>query len=225
MVVRGVTASRDGLSMSYPNFQDLRAAKPEGMADLIGVPAAADEPARRRASRSACSASSCRRTSSSSSASGRRSAAASAPTKGLVPDRDAVAVISHDLWQRAFAGDPATVGRAVIAERPIVHDRRHRAAGVPRLGRRRRPRRVRAGDDAEGGDGGRPAAAARRRLARRLRAPRRRRVGAAGAGEHQGRRRAPGGAVSRMPTRGASCARCRCGGPAPAACCCRCWAR
>ena len=35
------------------------------------------------------------------------------PDEGVVPDRDAVAVISHDLWQRAFAGDPAAVGRAV----------------------------------------------------------------------------------------------------------------
>jgi macrolide transport system ATP-binding/permease protein len=112
LVVRGVTASREGLSVSYPNFQDLRAAKPDGVADLVAfrlLPLnlrTGDEPIRvfgelvsanffeffgvkpvlGRGFRT---------------------------DEGLVPDRDAVVVISHELWQRAFAGDPAAVGRAV----------------------------------------------------------------------------------------------------------------
>jgi putative ABC transport system permease protein len=112
LVVRVATAERDNLSMSYPNFQDLRAAKPDGVVDLVGfrlVPMnlrAGGEPVRvfgevvspgffeffgvrpvlGRAFRA---------------------------DEGLVPDRDAVAVISHDLWTRVFAADPATVGRAV----------------------------------------------------------------------------------------------------------------
>jgi hypothetical protein len=34
--------------------------------------------------------------------------------EGIVPDRDAVLVISDALWRRAFASDPATVGRGVM---------------------------------------------------------------------------------------------------------------
>jgi macrolide transport system ATP-binding/permease protein len=112
LVVRGVTANRDGLSLSYPNFQDLRGAKPDGVADLVAfrlLPMnlrTGDEPIR---------------------VFGELVSAnffeffgvhpvlgrGFRPDEGLVPDRDAVAVISHELWQRAFAGDPATVGRAV----------------------------------------------------------------------------------------------------------------
>jgi len=35
VVVRGVTTARNNLSMSYPNFVDLRAAKPDGLQDVI----------------------------------------------------------------------------------------------------------------------------------------------------------------------------------------------
>jgi predicted permease len=112
LVVSGVSASRDGLSISYPNFQDLRAAKPDGVADLVtfrllpmnlrigeepirvfGELVSANffeffgvKPILGRGFRA---------------------------DEGMVPDRDAVAVISHELWQRAFAGDPATIGRPV----------------------------------------------------------------------------------------------------------------
>jgi predicted permease len=112
LVVRGITANRVGLSLSFPNFQDLRAAKPDGVADVMAfrlLPMnlrAGGEPIRvfgelvspnffqflgvtpvlGRAFRQ---------------------------DEGVVPDRDAVAVISYDLWQRAFTADPAAVGRAV----------------------------------------------------------------------------------------------------------------
>jgi macrolide transport system ATP-binding/permease protein len=113
LVVRGVTSSREGLSLSYPDFQDLRAAKPDDVADLVAfrlLPMnlrTGDEPIRvfgelvstnffeffgvtpvlGRGFR---------------------------PDEGTAPDRDAVAVISHELWRRVFAADPATVGRSVI---------------------------------------------------------------------------------------------------------------
>ncbi len=36
-----------------------------------------------------------------------------------VSGRDAVAVIGHDLWQRAFGGDPAVIGRSLRLGRPV----------------------------------------------------------------------------------------------------------
>ena len=113
LVVRGMTATREGLSLSYPDFQDLRAAKPEGVADLVAFRLLpmnlrhGDEPIRvfgelvspnffeffgvqpmlGRGFRE---------------------------DEGVVPDRDAVAVISHDLWRRVFAADPGAVGRTVL---------------------------------------------------------------------------------------------------------------
>src|SRR5205814_10516620 len=35
LVVNGTTRTRNNLSMSYPNFVDLRAARPDGVADLM----------------------------------------------------------------------------------------------------------------------------------------------------------------------------------------------
>lgn len=112
LVVMGMTASREGLSVSYPNFQDLRAARPEGVADVVAfrlLPMnlrTGDEPIRvfgELVSANFFEFFGVR------PILGRGFSA----EEGLVPDRDAVAVISHDLWRRAFAGDPATVGRAV----------------------------------------------------------------------------------------------------------------
>ena len=113
LVVRGVTADRVGLSLSYPNFQDLRAAQPEGVADVVAfrlLPMnlhAGDQPIR---------------------VFGELVSAnffeffgvkpvlgrGFRPDEGVVPDRDAVAVISHDLWRRAFAADPGVPGRSVL---------------------------------------------------------------------------------------------------------------
>jgi predicted permease len=112
VVVRGVTATRVGLSMSYPNFQDLRAAKPDGVADLAAfrlLPMtlrAGDEPIRVFGELV---------TPNFFEFFGIRPALGRGfrADEGLVPDRDAVAVISHDLWRRVFGGDPATVGRAM----------------------------------------------------------------------------------------------------------------
>ena len=115
LVINGTSATRDQLSMSYPNFQDLRAARPDGVADLMAFRVLpmnlrghdrTGEPIRvfgelvtpnffeflgvpiprGRAFRA---------------------------DEGVVPDRDAIAVISDDLWRRTFLADPSTVGRAV----------------------------------------------------------------------------------------------------------------
>jgi MacB-like periplasmic core domain len=112
LAVHGTSATRDNLSVSYPNFQDLRAAPLDGVAGLMAfriLPLnlrAGDQPIRvfgelvtgnffeflgvtpqlGRAFRA---------------------------DEERVPDRDAVAVISDDLWRRVFAADPAVVGRSV----------------------------------------------------------------------------------------------------------------
>ena len=113
LVVRGVTAERAGLSLSYPNFQDLRAAKPEGVADLMAfrlLPMnlhAGDQPIRVFGELV---------TPNFFDFLGVRPVLGRAfrDDEGVTPDRDPVAVISYHLWQRAFAADPAIPGRSVL---------------------------------------------------------------------------------------------------------------
>ena len=113
LVVRGITADRVGLSLSYPNFQDLRAAKPEGVADLVAfrlLPMnlhAGDQPLRVFGELVSANF---------FDFFGVRPVLGRAfrADEGVVPDRDAVAVISHELWRRAFDSDPAAVGRSVL---------------------------------------------------------------------------------------------------------------
>ena len=147
------------------------------------------------------------------------------PDEGVVPDRDAVAVISHELWQRVFAGDPATVGRAVtlngrsftiVGVAPPDFHGSVAAVVLDVFVPMTMQKAVMAGDRLPPRGGGWLDVYAR--LADGASA---RQV----AGQHRGGGRAPRRAVSRRRTRDASSARCRCGGPAPAACCCRCWAR
>ena len=112
LVISGITATRVGLSLSYPNFQDLRASKPDGIADLAAFRVlpmnlrAGGEPVRVFGELVSANF---------FEFLGVRAVLGRAfrEDEGLVPDRDAVAVISHDLWRRVFAGDPAVVGRAV----------------------------------------------------------------------------------------------------------------
>jgi predicted permease len=112
LYLSGVTATRDTLSISYPNYQDLRAAKPDGIADLVAfriLPMnmrAGDEPIRVFGELVSANF---------FDFFGVRPELGRGfrPDEGLVPDRDAVAVISHELWQRAFARDPAAVGRTM----------------------------------------------------------------------------------------------------------------
>jgi putative ABC transport system permease protein len=115
LVISGTSATRDNLSMSYPNFQDLRAARPDGVADLMAFRLLAmnlrgggdaDQPLRVFGELVTANFFDFLGV---KIAQGRGFRA----DEGIVPDRDAVLVISDDLWRRAFAGDPAAVGRAV----------------------------------------------------------------------------------------------------------------
>ena len=116
LVISGTSATRDTLSMSYPNFQDLRAARPDGIADLIAFRLLpmnlragheGDQPIRVFGELV---------TTNFFDFLGVKVAQGRAfrPDEGIVPDRDAVLVISDALWRRAFACDPSTVGRGVM---------------------------------------------------------------------------------------------------------------
>jgi putative ABC transport system permease protein len=119
LVINTTSPTRDALSMSYPNFQDLRAAQPDGVADLMAFRLHAMN-LRGRAADHAQSDRPIRVfgelvTPNFFDFLGVRISQGRAfrPDEGVVPDRDAVAVISDDLWRRTFAADPATIGRVV----------------------------------------------------------------------------------------------------------------
>lgn len=112
VAVRTATAEREGLSVSYPNFQDLRAAKADGVADVMAFrPTSMSLRAEGDAVRAfgALVSANYFEFLGVQPALGRAFRA----DEGTVPDRDAVIVISHDFWHRVFAGDPSVVGRAV----------------------------------------------------------------------------------------------------------------
>lgn len=112
LVVRGVVGDREGLSFSYPNYQDLRGDRLDGVADLVAfriLPMnlrADDEPVRVFGELV---------TANFFEFFGARPVLGRGfrPEEGQVPDKDAVAVISHGLWQRVFAGDRGVIGRSV----------------------------------------------------------------------------------------------------------------
>jgi predicted permease len=112
VAIRGVIGSRNDLSMSYPNFIDLRAEKVDGLADVMAfriVPMNARTtgdpvrvfgelvtpnfftvlgvtPALGRGFRE---------------------------DEGQTPGRDPVVVVSHAFWMRTLNGDPGAVGRVI----------------------------------------------------------------------------------------------------------------
>jgi predicted permease len=112
VVVRTATAERDGLSVSYPNFLDLRAAKPDGIAGVMAFRLASmslragGDPVRAFGALVSANAFEFLGV---HPALGRGFRA----EEDVVPDRDAVAVISHEFWHRVFGGDPSIVGRSV----------------------------------------------------------------------------------------------------------------
>jgi len=112
VVVRTATAERDGLSVSYPNFQDLRAAKPDGITDVMAFRLASMS---LRAEGDAMRAFGALVSPNYFEFLGVRPALGRAfrTEEGTVPDRDPVMVISHEFWTRAFAADPSVVGRVV----------------------------------------------------------------------------------------------------------------
>ena len=208
--------SRDDLSFSYPNFKDLRAAKPDGVEDLIAFRVAADEPARPAASRVRVWGELVtpnffdvlRR------APGARTRLPPTTTASCRIATPVAVISATTLWQRALRRRPRDRRPRRHAQRPLVHRRRRRAAGFRGsiAGRRRstcscrsrcRKRSCRA-------TGCRSAAT---RFLAGLRPARRRRVGAS-------RRRqsldvvARAAGASSIPTatRARHRARCRCGG-------------
>ncbi|HET7694774.1 MAG TPA: ABC transporter permease [Vicinamibacterales bacterium] len=112
VVVRTATAEREGLSLSYPNFQDLRAAKPEGLADVMAFRLASMS---LRAGGDPVRAFGALVSANYFDFLGVRPVLGRGFTadEGIVPDRDPVVVISHEFWTRVFGADPAVVGRSV----------------------------------------------------------------------------------------------------------------
>jgi macrolide transport system ATP-binding/permease protein len=112
VVVRTATAEREGLSVSYPNFQDLRAAKPDGVVDVMAFRLVSMS---MRADGDAVRAYGALVSGNYFEFLGVRPALGRAfrTDEATVPDRDAVLVISHEFWTRVFGGDPSAVGRAV----------------------------------------------------------------------------------------------------------------
>jgi predicted permease len=111
--LRGTTPSRSDLSFSYLNYQDLRAARPDGLEDLIAFRGLAmnirgeGEPVRVWGELVTPNFFDVLRV---GAVLGRTFVASEAPA----PGRDAVAVLSHRGWQRVFASDPGIVGRSVM---------------------------------------------------------------------------------------------------------------
>jgi len=112
VVVRGVTGARDNLSMSYPNFQDLRAARIDGLQDVMAFRIAAmnarttGEPIRVFGELV---------TPNFFEVLGVRPAIGRGfrADEGETPGREPVVVVSHGFWTRTLNGDPAAVGRTI----------------------------------------------------------------------------------------------------------------
>ncbi|HEU4690529.1 MAG TPA: ABC transporter permease, partial [Vicinamibacterales bacterium] len=110
--LRGTTPTRQDLSFSYPNYQDLRAAKPAGLEDIIAFRSAAmniragGDPIRVWGEIVTPNFFDVLRI---RPALGRTFL----PSDGDTPGREPVVVLGHSLWQRTFNGDPGVVGRAL----------------------------------------------------------------------------------------------------------------
>jgi macrolide transport system ATP-binding/permease protein len=120
IALHGKNASRDDLSFSYPNFQDLRAARPEGLDGLVafrGVPinVRGDGEPRRMWGQLV--------TANFFDVLGVQPHLG----RGFLPGEDAaadgasVAILSFDAWTMLFAADPAIVGRTItLNARPFT---------------------------------------------------------------------------------------------------------
>ena len=112
VVVRGVTGARNNLSMSYPNFLDLRAAKPDGLQDVMAFRIVAmnarttGEPMRVFGQLV---------TPNFFGVLGVRPAAGRdfREEEGQAPGRDPVVIVSHAFWTRALNADPSALGRTI----------------------------------------------------------------------------------------------------------------
>jgi macrolide transport system ATP-binding/permease protein len=112
IALHGRTNSRNDLSFSYPNFVDLRAARPDAVEDLIAFRGVAinmradGEPVRIWGEMVTPNFFDVLRL---KPMLGR----GFLESEGTTPDSEAVAVLSYDVWRRYFAGDPNVVGRSV----------------------------------------------------------------------------------------------------------------
>ena len=128
VAIRGTTPTRNNLSFSYPNYLDLRSARPEGFEDLIAFRAAAMNlradggPVRVWGELVTANFFDVLRV---TPMLGR----GFLPSEGETPGSAPVVVISETLWRRLFAADPQNRRPADHAERPIVHGHRRRAGG------------------------------------------------------------------------------------------------
>jgi predicted permease len=120
VALHGKTTSRDDLSFSYPNFTDLRSARPDGLEDVIAFRGVAmnlrgdGEPRRVWGQLVSANFFEVLRV---RPVLGRGFVEADASAK----DKEQVAVLSHHAWQRLFAGDPSIVGRSItLNARPFT---------------------------------------------------------------------------------------------------------
>ena len=112
VVVRGVAGGRDNLSMSYPNFVDLRAAKVDGLSDVMAFRLVAmnarttGEPLRVFGE---LVTPNFFQVLGVSPALGRTFR----EDEGSTPGREPVVVVSHGFWTRTLGADPAAVGKTI----------------------------------------------------------------------------------------------------------------
>jgi predicted permease len=112
VVVRGVTSARNTLSMSYPNFVDLRAARPDGLQDVMAFRIVAmnaritAEPVRVFGELV---------TANFLGILGVRPVAGRdfREDEASTPGGDPVIMVSHRFWTRSLNADPAAIGRTI----------------------------------------------------------------------------------------------------------------
>ena len=148
VALNGTTRSRVDLSVSYPDFLDLRERRPDSVEDLIAFTLApmslrtnGGDPQRtfgQLVSGNFFNALGVR------PALGRTFL----PEEDTTPNGHPVVVISDSFWQRRFGGDPSIVGRTVMLNGVAYHGDRHRAAGIPRHRTVSEPRSLGADGDA-----------------------------------------------------------------------------
>ena len=113
IALHGKSATRDDLSFSYPNFLDIRAARPDGIDDLIAFRGVAmnlrgdAEPRRVWGQLVTPNFFDVLRL---RPILGR----GFHESEGSTRDKDPVAVLSHQAWIRLFAADPGIVGRSIM---------------------------------------------------------------------------------------------------------------
>ena len=113
VALHGTSSSRDDLSLSYPNFLDFRAARPDGLEDLMAFRGVAmnlrgdTEPIRVWGQMVTPNFFDVLRV---RPILGRGFVEA----EGASIDKEGVVVLAYSAWQRYFAGDPGIIGRSIV---------------------------------------------------------------------------------------------------------------